>query len=346
MQQEEAEKDGLIKSVEITKEPGDQPTRPDPAALRKVDDHEEGKEPSRLPQTNPQSNREDEGQKDFPFVNRIILGDCFEVIKDIEESSTDLCLTSPPYADVKSYGRVVKIVHPDEYVNWLLPLLDEIHRVLKPTGSLILNINDRIVNKQRHPYVHELIVRAVRETALRLYDTYTWVKKGTLPTGNGKRLNDWTEYLIHFCKDENLVKWNLDAVREPHSPKTIARYKSPVTGFELRVDQEGKATGRSRKVITLNKKGKIPCNVFTFPTAAAIKGKIHPAAFHIALPTWFIKALTDQGDLVLDPFCGIGTTCIAAKVLERNFIGIEISPIYHEDAVKRVENAAALAKAA
>lgn len=295
--------------------------------------------------TTPLSNREGEGHKDFPFVNRIILGDCFQVIKDIEESSIDLCLTSPPYANVKSYGQGVKIVHPDEYVDWLLPLLNEIHRVLKPTGSLILNINDRIVNKQRHPFVHELIVRAVKETDLRLYDTYTWVKKGTIPTGNAKRLNDWTEYLIHLCKDENIVKWNMDAVREPHSPKTIDRCKSPVSGFELKVDQEGKAAGRPKKLIQLNEKGKIPCNVFTFPTSAAVKGKIHPASFHIDLPSWFIRALSDEGDVVLDPFCGTGTSCLAAKALKRKFIGIEISPLYHEDAVKRVESAA-LKKAA
>jgi site-specific DNA-methyltransferase (adenine-specific) len=279
------------------------------------------------------------------FINNISLGDCFEAIDNIQDSTVDLCLTSPPYANVKSYGCNVKIVHPDEYVDWLLPLLHGIHRVLKPTGSLILNINDRIVNKQRHPYVHELIVRAVKETSLRLYDTYTWVKKGTKPTCNTKRLNDWTEHLIHFCKDENHVKWNMDAVREPHNLNTIKRFKSPVSGFELKVDGDGKVTGRSRKIIQLNEKGKTPCNVFYFPTSAAVRGKIHPATFHIKLPTWFIKTLTDEGDLVLDPFCGTGTTCLAAKALGRRFIGIEISPLYHEDAVKRVENAV-LAKAA
>jgi DNA modification methylase len=270
-------------------------------------------------------------------VNKIILGDCFEAIKKIEDGTVDLCLTSPPYADVKSYGRGVKILHPDEYVDWLLPLMKEIHRVLKPTGSLILNINDRIVNKQRHIYVHDLIVRAVRETSLKLYDTYIWVKSGTLPTGNHRRLNDWKEYLIHFCKNEDIVKWNLDAVREPHSPNTIKRCKSPVGAFKLNVDGDGKATGRSRKIIQLNEKGKIPCNVFTFPTSAAIKGKIHPAAFNIDLPIWFIKALTDEGDVVADVFAGSGTTCLAAKMLNRRFIGIEISPVYHEDAVRRIE---------
>ncbi len=266
----------------------------------------------------------------------LICGNCFDVIRHVPSDTVDLVVTSSPYADVKDYGPAVRVVHPDEYVDWILPLLNEIHRTLKPSGSFILNINDRLVNKQRHPYVHELIVRTSRETALKIYDTYTWVKRGSLPTGNDRRLNDWTEYLIHFCKDEKHLKWNMDAVREPHSPNTIKRCEYAVSGFQLKVDEDGRAQGRSRKIIRLNEKGKIPSNVFTFPTAAAVRGKIHPAAFHISLPSWFIKALTDEGDLVMDVFAGSGTTCLAAKMLNRRFIGIELSPEYYEDALRRI----------
>lgn len=275
---------------------------------------------------------------DSGVINTLIHGDCYEIIKSVEEDSVDLVLTSPPYADVKSYGQGVAVIHPDNYVDWILPLLNEIHRVLKPTGSFILNINDRIVDRLRHPYVHELIVRAVKETGLKLYDTYTWVKKVGLPTGNNRRLNDWTEHLLHFCREPGLVKWNMDAVREPHNISTIKRCEYPVGGFTLNVDSEGRATGRTRKVIQLNVKGKIPSNVFNFPTAASIKAKIHPAAFHQDLPTWFIKALTDEGDLVMDVFAGSATTCLAAKMLKRNFIGIELNEEYHKMAVKRLEH--------
>ena len=91
---------------------------------------------------------------------------------------------------------------------------------------------------------------------------------------------------------------------------------------------------RDRKVIQLNEKGKIPSNVFQFPTAAAVT-----AAFHIDLPSWFIKALTDEGDTVLDMFAGSGTTCLAAKKLNRKYIGIELKEEYHEIATRKVENA-------
>jgi len=279
------------------------------------------------------------------FMNRIVCGDCFNLIKQIENKSIDLGLTSPPYADTKNYGKGIKIFHPDDYVDWILPLLDEIARILKPSGSFILNINDRIVNQQRHTYVHELIVRAVKETPLKLYDVYFWKKPTALPNGNSRRLNNVTEYLIHFCKDQNQVKWNMDAVREPYDENTVKRCQYPVGGFQLAVDKEGKAMGRTRKMIQLNGKGKIPSNVFHFPTASAVRGKKHPAAFHIDLPSWFIKALTNEGDVVTDVFSGSGSTCLAAKKLNRKYIGIEMNEKYHEIAEERVGNAT-LAKAA
>jgi hypothetical protein len=141
-----------------------------------------------------------------PHSNKIILGDCFDIIKSLEGVNIDLCLTSPPYSNTKSYGKNVEIFHPDEYVDWILPLLVEIYRKLTLTGSFILDINDRIEKKQRHPFVHELIVRAVKETQLKYYDIYFWCKKNFLPNGGQKRLNHITEYLIHFCKDERKVK--------------------------------------------------------------------------------------------------------------------------------------------
>ena len=251
-----------------------------------------------------------------PYLNKITLGDCFNILKQIENSTVDLALTSPPYANLRNYGCDIPVFHPDDYVDWILPLFDQIYRVLKPTGSFILNINDRVVKRKRHPYVYDLISRATRETSLRLYDVYFWFKKTAMPNGNQRRLNNVTEYLIHFCKDEKLVKWNMDAVREPYDENTINRCQYPVGSFNLEVDKKGLPKDRKWKIVQLNQKGKVPSNVFRFPTAAAVRGKNHPAVFHLDLPSWFIKALTDEGDLVLDPFVGSGTTCLAAKLLK------------------------------
>jgi DNA modification methylase len=275
----------------------------------------------------------------YKYINRIVLGDCFEICKDLDTDSIHLVVTSSPYVDMRGYGKEIPVYHPDDYVDWILPRLRESYRILHPSASFILNINDRVVKKERHPFVHELICRVAKETDLQHYDTYFWVKKCTLPNGNRKRLNNTTEYLLHFCKDVNLIKWNMDEVREPYDPNTVKRCKYPVGSFNLEVDEEGRPKERDRKVIQLNEKGKIPSNVFQFPTAAAVRGKCHPAAFHIDLPSWFIKALTDEGDTVLDMFAGSGTTCLAAKKLNRKYIGIELNEKYHEIATQRVENA-------
>ncbi len=91
-----------------------------------------------------------------PFLNRIVLGDCREVLKQIPDERIDLVVTSPPYADQRKevYGGV----HPDQYVEWFLPISAELKRVLKPTGSFVLNIKERVVNGERHTYVLELIL--------------------------------------------------------------------------------------------------------------------------------------------------------------------------------------------
>ena len=87
---------------------------------------------------------------------RLIHGDCTEELKKIEENSIDLIVTSPPYADQRknSYGGI----NPDRYVDWFLPISEELLRVLKPTGSFILNIKEKVVNGERHTYVIELIL--------------------------------------------------------------------------------------------------------------------------------------------------------------------------------------------
>ena len=89
-------------------------------------------------------------------INAIHQGDSLELLKQLPDNSVDLVLTSPPYADLKTYIDFKGIL-ADDYVNWFIPYCKEIHRVLKPTGSFILNINDKVENGFRHPYVFDLI---------------------------------------------------------------------------------------------------------------------------------------------------------------------------------------------
>ena len=90
------------------------------------------------------------------IINSIILGDCKEVLKNFPDDSVDLIVTSPPYADSRknTYGGI----HPDKFVDWFLPKSEQFLRVLKPTGTFILNIKEKAVNGERHTYVIELIL--------------------------------------------------------------------------------------------------------------------------------------------------------------------------------------------
>ena len=123
-------------------------------------------------------------------LNKIHIGDCMELSEQLPDDYIDLVVTSPPYADTVSYGEGVNVFSPENYSDWILPLFKEADRFLKPTGSFILNINDRIINGERSIYVLETIVKIAKETELKLYDRYIWHKKNGLPMGGDKRLNE------------------------------------------------------------------------------------------------------------------------------------------------------------
>ncbi len=110
--------------------------------------------------------------------SRIIHGDCREKLSLIESSTVDLIITSPPYADARrtTYGGI----HLDEYVSWFLPIKKELHRVIEPTGSFILNIKERVVKGERHTYVLELIL-AMRKQGWLWTEEYIWHKKNSYP---------------------------------------------------------------------------------------------------------------------------------------------------------------------
>jgi DNA modification methylase len=268
-------------------------------------------------------------------LNKYYSGSCFELIKKLPDNFIDLIVTSPPYADIKSYGKKVNVLHPENYNNWLLPLLLESYRVLKPSGSFILNVGDRVVKKHRHTYALDLPGRVVRETRLSFYDRYFWYKTG-IPNGSNKRVNNFIEYIYHFVKDVNKIKWDMDRVREEYAEISIKRMKSKMNVYKTK--ENGEKILSHQKKGKLNPKGKTPDCLFMFPNNSKMKGNKHPAPFSIDLPIWFIKALTDENDIVLDPFMGSGTTAEACIKLKRNFIGFELNDFYIKESIKRTDN--------
>jgi site-specific DNA-methyltransferase (adenine-specific)/site-specific DNA-methyltransferase (cytosine-N4-specific) len=283
----------------------------------------------------------------------IKTGDCFELIKDLPDNSVDLVITSPPYADIVNYGKNISIKKPKDYCDWILPLFNEIYRVLKPSGSFILNINDNCSNGLRNPFIYELIYRSQKETNLKFYDTYIWHKMNGIPNGSKKRFRNNTEFIFHFVKNQKELKFKMDrALRQP-AETYIQRSKTPqevdrqiTDGVRVRKSKMIKyLTGSTNKTKDGYELPDIertlpelvrPDNVFRFSTAGAARDNTikHPAPYHKELPTYFINLLTDEGDTILDVFSGIGTTGLGCN--DRNYIGFELNEKYAEFSKKRL----------
>jgi DNA modification methylase len=157
-------------------------------------------------------------------LNKIYKGDSLELLKKLNGNSVDLVITSPPYSTLKTYISDTGIP-ADDYVDWFLPYCKEIERVIKPKGSFILNINDKVDNGFRHPYVFDLISRLHKETNLKMFERLFWNKMKGLP--NRSRFGDRVEFIFWFAKEKGFY-FNIDEMRTPYSQKSIQRMKNPL----------------------------------------------------------------------------------------------------------------------
>jgi len=261
-------------------------------------------------------------------LNKIIQGDSLKLMGDLPDSSVDLIITSPPYADMKSYIGWSGIP-ADGYVDWFLPFCKEAERILKPTGSFILNINDKVENGFRHPYVFDLISEIHKQTGLKMYERLFWNKLKSLP--NRSRFGDRVEYIFWFAKSKNFYI-NLDEMRVPYSEKSISRMKKPLKKRYARTSDDV----TEYKSWSPNEKGALPTTLINISSESKKVCDDHVAVYPVDLAKYFIKGSTKEGDIVLDPFMGSGTTAVASIELGRNFIGFEIQQTYVDFANKRI----------
>lgn len=264
------------------------------------------------------------------FLNQIIHGDCEQVLKEFPDNSIDLIFTSPPYADQRknTYGGI----KPSEYVDWFLPKAAEFLRVLKPTGTFILNIKERVVNGERHTYVIQLILR-LREQGWLWTEEFVWHKKNSYPGKWPNRFRDGWERLIQFNKHRKF-SMHQESVMVPVGDWAQDRLANLSETDKIR-DESKVESGFGKNISNWVGRDKVyPDNVVHMATECSNRN--HSAAFPIDLPTWFIKLFTAEGDVVLDPFIGSGTTAAAAKQLGRSYVGIDISEEYCRLAEDRV----------
>ena len=262
-------------------------------------------------------------------INLIHQGDALELLKKLDDNSVDLVVTSPPYSDLKTYIDFEGI-HPDKYVAWFLPIVSEIERVIKPTGSFILNINDKVQGRFRHPYVFDLISEIHKTTGLKMFERLFWNKLKSLP--NKSRFGDRVEFIFWFTKSENF-KFNLDEMRIPYSDTSVKRMKKPLKKRFARTEGDEKL---EYKDWSPNPLGALPNTLVSISSESKRISDNHIAVYPEELVEYFIKGSTGEGDLVLDPFMGSGTTAVVAKRLGRNYLGFELKAEYILDAQKRI----------
>lgn len=256
--------------------------------------------------------------------NQLFLGDSREVLKNLPSNSVNLIVTSPPYADQRkgTYGGI----HPDKYVEWFLPISKELLRVLKPSGTFVLNIKEKVVDGERSTYVMELII-AMRKQGWLWTEEFIWHKKNSYPGKWPNRFRDSWERLIQFNKEKKFDMYQ-EEVMIPMGNWAKSRLKNLSAVDKIR-DNSKVGSGFGKNISNwLTREKAYPNNVLHLATEC--NNKNHSAAFPEELPEWFIKLFSKAGDTVLDPFMGSGTTVFVADRMNRNSIGIEIMPEYFQ----------------
>lgn len=259
----------------------------------------------------------------------ILNGDSREKLLDFDQR-VDLIVTSPPYADARK--KHYDSIHPDSFPDWFLSFHDAFWNALKPDGSLVINIKDKVVNGARHRFVWRMIDK-LSEKGWYCIEDYIWHKTNPMPGFWPTRLRDGWEYCFHLSKT-NRPYVNQDAVRIPVGEWAKSRLGKLGDNDMQRhnsVNDSGFGRDLSRWV---GKDTVLPSNVLS--AALVGKNKGHPAVFPLELPSFFIKLLSRPGGLVVDPFGGSGTSAIAALSLQRDCVIIDNNADYCRLAYERV----------
>jgi site-specific DNA-methyltransferase (adenine-specific) len=263
--------------------------------------------------------------------HRVLCGDtrkAEDVARLFGDERAQVVITSPPYADRRAYdaGSGFRPVPPEEYVDWWEPVQANVAARRKPSGSFFLNIKEHCEDGQRVLYVKDLTLAHVRRWGWLFVDELCWrdLKNG-VPGGWPNRFKDAWEPVFHFART-TAIKFRPDAVSVASDACFDYSADSGVTGTGSGlkgVPAGGYRSGMAR-----------PSNVVEVAAAAT---QDHSAAYPVGLPEFFIKAFSDEGDAVFDPFLGSGTTLIAAERNRRRAFGTEISPVYCDVIVTRWE---------
>lgn len=235
------------------------------------------------------------------FVNKIICGDCIKVMNTMPKKSVDLVFADPPYNIGLKYDNHKDNMPYEEYVKWTEKWIAAALRVLKDCGSIYIAIGDE--------YAAE-VVMILKKKGLHMRNWIIW--HYTFGQNQRKKFSRSHTHILYFTKHPTEFIFNANNIRVRSVRQEIGDKRA-------------------------NPKGKIPDDVWNISRVAGTfkeRVKNFPCQMPLALLERVIKASSNVGDIVLDPFIGSGTTAVASKKLDRKYIGIDISPSY----VKNVEN--------
>lgn len=268
------------------------------------------------------------------YIGRILNGSCIEVMKDLPENSIDLIVTSPPYGVGINYDVHDDDIDFEEYKKFSYNWLTEAFRLLKEDGRIALNIPYEI-NRQskggRIFMVSELwtIMQKIGFKFFGIVDLEENSPHRSKTTAWGSWMSPSSPYIY------NPKECIILAYKNKHIKKT--KGEPEWVGVETMIDNED-GTQRKKMVYTDEQKKEFMELVFGQWNYFADTKSLTKATFSMDIPTKAIKILTYKNDIVLDPFAGSGTSLVAAEILERNWIGIELSENYCDIARKRVQS--------
>ena len=298
---------------------------------------------------------------------QILVGDALETLRGLQEASVDCCVTSPPYFGLRDYGVPGQMglePTPEAFVEALVQVMREVRRVLKPTGTLWLNIGDGYTSGNRgyrapdkknparamsvRPDTPEglkpkdligipwMVAFALRADGWWLRRDIIWSKPNPMPESPKDRPTTAHEYLFLLTKSPRYF-YDVDAIREPAvTASREGERRSYTPGCASSYDMGGGHQGQrgSFAGLPLNPLGRNRRSVWTIPTKP-FKGA-HFATFPEGLVEPCILAGCPEGGLVLDPFAGAGTTGVVALQEFRRFLGIELNPAFASMAEHRI----------
>jgi len=272
--------------------------------------------------------------------DRIVCGDAKQVLKTLPDDVVDLTVTSPPYFLHRDYGvngQLGKEATVHDYVKHIRGVLKELLRVTAKTGACFFVIGDTY-RQQKLLLVPHRIAIAADQLGWTVRNDLIWSKLDPAPESPRNRWRSAHEHVLFLTKKPGKYTFHGDAIRVPYSEVTLRRWgNGQVYGGPKSEGRKNPKDSRMRhgKTFRLNPNGCLPVDVLSLPSGDSAVP--HYATFPDRLVKPIIVACSSDGDLVLDPFAGSGTTCRIAREIGRRFIGIELNPDYAEMAAKATE---------